>query len=148
MRTQVCSCVHEPLPRNPNFYFFVLLLLSYVVLFSFFLCFYASKISVSHVCLFICYHMFRLGFLVLMSCHSFTCPCINAIGAMLLKGKWRSCIGMNMHLMMYVFWMFVLCPIVCFIWFYNCHDALLPCLGCCLVLRCIGFHMLGFLICV
>ena len=27
------------------------------------------------------------GFLVLMQCHSFTCPCINAIGVELLQGK-------------------------------------------------------------
>ena len=49
MRTQACFCVREPLPRNPNFYLFVLLLLSHVVLFNFFLCFYTSKIFVSHV---------------------------------------------------------------------------------------------------
>ena len=51
-----------------------------------FLCFYASKVSVLHVCLFICYHMFRLGFLS-SNAMPFTCPCINAIGAVLLKGK-------------------------------------------------------------
>ena len=28
-----------------------------------FLCFYATKVSVLHVCFFNCYHMFRLGFL-------------------------------------------------------------------------------------
>jgi len=36
MHTQAYSCLLELLPRNPNFYLFVLLLLSYVVLFSFF----------------------------------------------------------------------------------------------------------------
>ena len=33
MRMQACSCVHEPLPENPNFYLFVLLLPLHVVLF-------------------------------------------------------------------------------------------------------------------
>ena len=45
------------------------------------------------ICVFYMFDMLRLGFfllfLALMPCHSFICPCINAIGVVLLQGKLR-----------------------------------------------------------
>ena len=63
-----------------------------LVLFSFF-SYILGSISIcasaSHTCL--SFNMLRLGFLCLFLAltlrHSFTCPCINAIGAVLLKGN-------------------------------------------------------------
>ena len=53
MRTQAYSCVRERLPKNPNFYLFVLLLLSHVVLFSFFPMLFTLPNSLFHVLVFL-----------------------------------------------------------------------------------------------
>ena len=87
-----CSYVRELLPRNPNFSLFVLFLPSHGCSFSFF-SYVLGSISLyalaPHTCL--SFNMLRLGFLCLFLtltlCHSFTCPCINVIGVVLLKGK-------------------------------------------------------------
>ena len=63
MRTQACSCVRMILPGNSNFIYLFLILPSYVCFVQhLFPCFYAFKVSVSHVYLFVCFHMLELGF--------------------------------------------------------------------------------------
>ena len=63
MCTQACSCMRMNLPKNPNFIYQFLILPSYVCFVKLvFPCFYAFKVSVSHVYLFVCFHMLDLGF--------------------------------------------------------------------------------------
>ena len=86
----VCHCLETLI-----FFLFVCFIPAFTCLFCliFFFSYVLVSISLyasaSHV--YLSFNMLRLGFLclflALMLCHSFTYPCINAIGVVLLKGK-------------------------------------------------------------
>ena len=87
MRMQAYVCARILVPRNPNSSFLlVFLLLFYIICLCFYLivCFLSFLFLCSHVCLSLYAKLgFSLKVLTLMLCHSFTCPFIDAIGAMM-----------------------------------------------------------------
>ena len=88
---QASSYVHRYLPRNPNLDFLCCLVCLFHMFFLYlnpFHMFVHIWFSILYACLSLVFSTLRLGFYVYVFFkyhdHSFTCPCINAIGAKLL----------------------------------------------------------------
>ena len=137
MCTQACSSTVISLSKNPKF-LFVCFVFAFICLFC--LAFFSHVLGTISSCspfhMLVCYHMFSIGFVleflsfntIHSHVHTWCHRCyvaerwVKVSHALVWTGIWY-CLNVRS--------MFLI-PIVCLVWFYDCHNTLLPWLSCCL----------------